>query len=162
MEVTIVRPPMIVGPGVKANFRALVNALRRGLPLPLGSISGNRRSLVGSTNLIAFIELCCFHPAAANQIFYVSDGIDYSTTRLASMIAEALEQSPRLLPVAPVILRAMLLALGKGAEATRLLGSLQVSDQKARDLMGWVPPCTTEAELNLTVHSDLGQAPKCT
>ena len=161
MEVTIVRPPMIFGPGVKANFRSLVNALRRGLPLPLGSICGNRRSVVGLTNLISFVELCCTHPAAANQNFYVSDGLDYSTTRLVSLIAEALGRSPRLLPVPPAILRAMLLAFGKGAEADRLLGSLQVSDQKARDLLSWVPPCTTETELTFTVYSNPGQQPKC-
>jgi UDP-4-keto-D-QuiNAc 4-reductase len=153
MEVTIIRPPLVFGPGVKANFRSLIKALIKGLPLPLGSILENRRSMVGLTNLIAFVELCCTHPAAANQVFYVSDGLDYSTTRLVLLIAEALGRSPRLLPVPPTFLRAMLLAIGKGAEADRLLGSLQVSDQKARELLGWTPPATTEAELFLTVHS---------
>jgi nucleoside-diphosphate-sugar epimerase len=160
MEVTIIRPPLIFGPGVKANFRALVNALRRGLPLPLGRVCENRRSILGLTNLISFIELCCIHPAAANQEFYVSDGIDYSTTRLVSLISAALGRSPRLMPVPPTILRAILLIVGKGAEADRLLGSLQVSDRKARELLGWVPPITTEAELNLTVHSNIDGQPK--
>jgi UDP-glucose 4-epimerase len=161
MEVTIIRSPMVFGPGVKANFLSLAKALLKGLPLPLGSIRGNRRSLVGLSNLVAFVELCCTHPAAANQIFYVCDGQDYSTARLASLIAEALGRSPRLLPVPPAFLRAALLAFGKGAEAARLLGSLQVSDQKARDLLGWAPPCTTEAELSLTVQFLLDPPAPC-
>lgn len=161
MQVTIIRPPLIFGPGVKANFLTLIKALHKGLPLPLGRVHGNRRSLVGLTNLVAFVELCCTHPAAANQVFYVSDGVDSSTTRLVSLIAQALGRSPRLLPMPPALLRVLLRALGKGAEADRLLGSLQVSDQKARDLLGWTPPCTTEAELALTVRALLDRPSPC-
>ena len=97
MEVTIIRPPLIYGPGVKGNFVSLINWVGRGLPLPLGAVTHNRRSLVGLDNLVNLILVCVDHPKAANQIFLVSDGEDLSTADLLRKISGALGRPARLL-----------------------------------------------------------------
>ena len=150
MEVTIVRPPLVYGPGVKANFLRLVRTVQRGIPTPFGSIQ-NHRSLVSIGNLAAFVLLCCEHPAAKNQIFYVSDGCDRSTPELVRLIARAFDRPPLLLPIPTSWLAAGFWLIGKGPEGKRLLGSLQVSTEKAKNILGWTPTHSIESELRRMV-----------
>jgi len=138
MEVVIIRPPLVYGPGVKANFRSLVKWVKIGVPLPLGAVH-NKRSFVALDNLVNFIILCIEHPRAANEVFLISDGEDVSTTELLQKIARALGKRSFLLPV-PVGLMTFIAGLmGKNDVANRLFGSLQVDCSKARELLGWKP-----------------------
>ena len=146
MEVVIIRPPLVYGPGVKANFAALMRAVQRGWPLPLGAVH-NQRSLVALDNLVDFIVPCINHPQAANQTFLVSDGEDLSTTELVRGMAQAAGVPARLLPVPVCALQAGASLLGKGDAVQRLCGNLQVDISKARDLLGWVPPVSVEEGL---------------
>ena len=146
MEVVIIRPPLVYGPGVKANFAALMRAVQRGWPLPLGAIH-NQRSLVALDNLVDFIISCITHPKAANQTFLVSDGKDLSTTELVRGMARAAGVRARLLSVPVWALQAGAKLLGKGDAVQRLCGNLQVDISKARELLGWVPPVSVEEGL---------------
>jgi nucleoside-diphosphate-sugar epimerase len=146
MEVVIIRPPLVYGPGVKANFAALIRAVQRGWPLPLGAVH-NQRSLVALDNLVDFIFTCITHPQAANQTFLVSDGQDLSTTELVLGMAKAAGVSARLLPVPVWALQAGAALLGKGDAVQRLCGNLQVDMSKARSLLVWVPPVSVEEGL---------------
>lgn len=146
MEVVIIRPPLVYGPGVKANFAALMRVVQRGWPLPLASVR-NRRSLVGLGNLVDFIITCTKHPQAANQTFLVSDGQDLSTPELIRQIALAAGVPARLLPVPVVVLQVGSQLLGKADAVQRLCGNLQVDISKARELLGWVPPVSVEEGL---------------
>lgn len=146
LEVVIIRPPLVYGPGVKGNFAALMRALQRGLPLPLQSVR-NQRSLVGLENLVDFIMACTSHPAAANQTFLVSDGEDLATPDLIRKMAEIACMPARLwsLPVWALHTGARL--LGKGAAVERLCGNLQVDISKAKTLLGWTPPMSVDEGL---------------
>lgn len=146
MEVVIIRPPLVYGPGVKANFLAMMGWLSRGIPLPLGAIH-NQRSLVALDNLVDLIATCTHHPAAANQTFLVSDGEDLSTTQLLRRMGQAMGRPARLIPVAPALLRAGAALLGKPELAQRLCGSLQVDITKTRHLLGWKPPISVDEGL---------------
>jgi nucleoside-diphosphate-sugar epimerase len=139
MEVVIIRPPLVYGPGVKANFAVMIRLLKRGVPLPLGVIH-NKRSLVALDNLVDLLVTCIFHPAAANQIFLVSDGEDVSTTELLLRMGQALGCPARLLAVPVSWLKLAAAMVGKQDVAQRLCGNLQVDISKARKLLGWVPP----------------------
>jgi nucleoside-diphosphate-sugar epimerase len=157
MEVVIIRPPLVYGPGVKANFASMINWLRRGVPLPLGAINNNR-SFVALDNLVSFIALCADptqSPKAANQVFLISDGEDVSTTDLLRKVADALGKEPYLLPVPVGLMNFAAKLIGKEEVANRLFGSLQVDNSKARDLLGWQPVITMDEELNKTVATDL-------
>jgi nucleoside-diphosphate-sugar epimerase len=149
MEVVVIRPPLVYGPGVKANFLAMLWWLHRGVPLPLGAIH-NKRSLVGLDNLVDLIVTCIAHPAAANQTFLVSDGEDISTTDLLRRAATALGCTARLVPVRPTWLEVGASLIGKRAVAQRLVGSLQVDMAKTCGLLGWAPPATVDEELRRT------------
>lgn len=146
MEVVIIRPPLVYGPGVKANFAALMRAVQRGWPLPLGAVH-NQRSLVALDNLVDFIVTCITHPLAANQTFLVSDGKDLSTSELVRGMAQAAGVPERLLPVPVWALQAGASLLGKGDAVQRLCGNLQVDISKARSFLGWVPPLSVEEGL---------------
>ena len=139
MELVVVRPPLVYGPGVRANFRSMMSWLRRGIPLPLGAID-NRRSLVALDNLCDLIVTCLRHPAAANQTFLAGDGEDVSTSELLRRLGHALGHPARLLPVPPGLLQAGFGLLGMGDVARRLCSSLQVDTEPARVLLGWRPP----------------------
>lgn len=140
MEVVIIRPPLVYGPGVKANFLNMMRWLRRGIPLPLGAVEHNRRSLVALDNLVDLIVTCIDHPAAANQVFLASDGEDLSTTALLRRLAVAMNVPARLLPVPVWVLEAGAAMLGRRAMMQRLCGNLQVDISKTRSLLGWTPP----------------------
>ena len=138
LEVVIIRPPLVFGPGAPGNFERLMRALQRGLPLPFGAVR-NQRSLVALGNLVSLVETCLDHPAAANQTFLVSDGEDISTTVLLKRTAAALGKSARLIPVPAALLVAAARLLGKHQLAQQLCGSLQVDISKTRTLLGWAP-----------------------
>ncbi len=155
MEVVIIRPPLVYGPGVKGNFARMVQWVRQGVPLPLGAVH-NRRSLVALDNLVDFIALCASperSPQAANQTFLVSDGDDVSTTELLRRVAQAYAVPTRLLPVPVGLMRGAARLLGKAAVADRLFGSLQVNATKAHTLLGWTPPVTMQAQLRQMAQS---------
>ncbi len=147
MEVVIVRPPLVYGPGVKANFASLMRAVQRGIPLPLGSVSNNRRSLVALDNLVDLLITCIHHPAAAGQTFLVSDGEDLSTTALIRRIGQAIGTPARLLPVPPALLELGAAVVGKRDMAQRLLGNLQVDITHTRTTLGWAPPISVDEGL---------------
>lgn len=151
LEVVIIRPVLVYGPGVKANFMAMMRWLDKGIPLPFGAID-NRRSLVALGNLVDLIVTCVDHPAAANQTFLVSDGDDLSTTGLLRKMAQALGKSARLVPVPSVLLELAATVLGKRSLSQRLCGSLQVDIDKTRTLLGWAPPLSVENALALTAR----------
>ncbi|MCW2312600.1 UDP-glucose 4-epimerase family protein [Rhodoferax antarcticus] len=146
MEVVIIRPPLVYGPGVKANFAAMMRWLQRGVPLPLGAIH-NQRSLVALGNLVDLIVLCLTHPAAANQTFLVSDGEDVSTSELLRRMGQALGRPARLVPLPASILKLAAAMVGKSDVAQRLCGSLQVDISKTRQLLGWTPPLSLDEGL---------------
>jgi len=152
MEVVIIRPPLVYGPGVKANFRAMMKALWRGLPLPLGSVVENRRSLVALDNLVDLIVTCIDHPAAANQTFLVSDGEDLSTAGLLQRMGDALGRPARLIPVPPMLLMVGAKIIGRSGVAQRLCGSLQVDISKTRELLDWSPPVSVGEALRKTAE----------
>ncbi|MBS7808561.1 SDR family oxidoreductase [Variovorax sp. PCZ-1] len=149
MQFVIIRPPLVYGPGVKANFLTMMQWLNRGIPLPLGAIN-NRRSLVALPNFVDFIALCLTHPKAANQTFLISDQQDVSTTELLQGLGAALKRPARLTPVPQSLLELSLKALGKGGMAQRLCGDLTVDSNPATQLLGWKPPFTVQQGLQLT------------
>ena len=150
MEVVIIRPPLVYGPQVRANFNALMKAVALGIPLPLGAID-NRRSLVALDNLVDFILTCLVHVKAANETFFVSDGDDLSTTDLIRRLARAMDRPVRLIPVPAAILLGAATLLGRRDVAQRLLGSLCVDITKARQRLGWVPPISMDEGLRRAV-----------
>ena len=143
MDLVIIRPPLVYGPGVKANFAALLRMVQLGWPLPLGAVH-NQRSFLAIDNLVDFIVTSVTHPDAANQTFLVSDGQDLSTTELVDCIARLAGIPSRLLPVPTWALHAGALLLGKGDAMQRLCGNLQVDISKARILLGWEPPVSVK------------------
>ena len=154
MEVVIIRPTLVYGPGVKANFRNMMTWLNKGIPLPFGSIH-NKRSLVSLDNLVSLIMVCIEHPNAAGQTFLVSDGIDLSTTELLQRTARALGVKSRLVPVPAKMLAFCAVALGRRSLSQRLCGSLQVDIQKTRHLLGWYPAVSVEDALDKTAKEFL-------
>lgn len=151
MEVVILRPPLVYGPGVKANFLGMMRWLKKGIPLPFGAIH-NLRSLVGLDNLVHFILTCLEHPAAANQTFLISDGEDVSITDLLRRVAASLNVSARLFPVPQRLLEVGLKLVGKSALSRRLCGSLRCDISKAKSVLGWQPPATMREELLRTAE----------
>lgn len=151
MEVVIVRPPLVYGPGVKANFASMMRWVARGIPLPLGALQ-NARSMVALDNLVDLLVTCLTHPAAAGQTFLVSDGEDVSTTELLRRTAQAMDKKALLLPVPASGLELGASLLGKRAVAQRLCGSLQVDIEKTRRLLGWSPPLTLDQGLKKAVE----------
>lgn len=139
LEVVIIRPPLVYGPGAKGNLELLEKCIRKGIPLPVGMLDHNRRSLVSLGNLVSLIEVCVVHPAAANQTFLVSDDDDVSTLRLTRLIAQACARSALVIPVPEVLLKALAFMTGKSDMIRRLTDSLQVDVSPTRQRLGWVP-----------------------
>lgn len=159
MELVVVRPPLVYGPGVRANFRSMMSWLRRGITLPLGAID-NRRSLVALDNLCDLIVTCLQHPAAANQTFLAGDAEDVSTSELLRHLGHALGHPARLLPVPPKLLQAGFSLLGKGDVARRLCGSLQVDIGPTCALLGWRPPIGLDEGLRRAAAAFLEEPPR--
>lgn len=154
MEVVIVRPVLVYGPGVKANFRSMMEWLVKGVPLPLGAVH-NKRSLVSVFNLVDLIMCCIDHPDAANQVFLVSDGEDVSTPQLLSKLGTHLGKKPLLLPIPSWALYLAASTLGKRAVAERVCGSLQVDISKTRRMLGWAPVVSLDDALHKTATAFL-------
>ncbi|MNM48711.1 GDP-6-deoxy-D-mannose reductase [compost metagenome] len=149
MEVVIIRPVLVYGPGVKANFLNMMRWLDKGVPLPFGAIN-NHRSLVALDNLVDLVVTCIDHPAAANQTFLASDGEDLCTTALLNRMAKALHKPARLIPIPSWVLEGGAALLGKKALSQRLCGSLQVDITKTRTLLDWAPPVSVDEALAAT------------
>lgn len=152
LEVVILRPPLVYGPGVKANFLRLMQWAHKGWPLPLGAIR-NRRSLMYLGNLVDAIRLCVEHPAAAGQTFLLDDGEAVSTPDLIRAVAHAMGRTARLLAVPVRVIEFAGILLGKRAAVARLTGSLWVDSSLIRSRLNWTPPYSMEAGLAATVAS---------
>jgi nucleoside-diphosphate-sugar epimerase len=150
LEVVVVRPPLVYGPGVKGNFLRLLRLIDKGLPLPLGAVK-NLRSFVGLDNLVDLLIRCVDHPAAPGQIFLVSDGQDISTPDLIRTLARMMNKPARLWPVPVPLLQAAGSLTGKRKEVDRLVGSLRVDSKHTQDILGWSPPVSLEADLQRMV-----------
>jgi UDP-glucose 4-epimerase len=150
MEIVIVRPPLVYGPGVRANFLQLMKAVRQGLPLPLGAVDSSR-SLIGIDNLVDFLILCLHHPGAAEKTWMISDQHDVRLPELVKMIAAAMGRPARLLPVPLWMLTAGARLLGKTAMMRRLTDPLLVDARPATTELAWRPPITMEAGIHRTV-----------
>ncbi len=150
IEVVIIRPPLVYGPNAPGNFSSLMKWLNSGVPLPLGAVTGNRRSLVALDNLVDLIVTCIDHPAAANQTFLVSDEESLSTADLLRRMGAALGRPARLIPVPVPLLQMGAALLGKREMAQRLCGSLEVDINKTRELLGWTPRISVDEGLRRT------------
>lgn len=151
MEVVIIRPPLVYGPGVKGNFLRLMQTIDKRWPLPLGGIQ-NQRSLIYLGNLVDAIRVCLTHPKAAGETFLISDGDDLSTPELVRRIAAALGREPFLLPVPVSWMRWVGRVFGKQAAVDRLVGSLCVDSTPLSKKLGWTPPYTMQAGLEATAQ----------
>ena len=154
LEVVIIRPPLVYGPNVKANFSTMMKWINKGVPLPLGAIH-NQRSFVALDNLVGFIIRCIDHPKAANEVFLISDDEDVSTSELLRKVAKAFGKKALLLPIPVWLMTSVAKLVGKGDVANRLFGSLQVDSSKARELLGWKPVITMDEQLKKTADTYL-------
>ena len=152
LEVVVIRPPLIYGPGVKANFARLMRWVEKGIPLPLGAID-NRRSMLALPNLVDLIIHCLYIQSAAGHTFLASDGQDVSTPELIRMMAAALGRPARLWSVPPGVLQWTARAAGRSEEIERLIGSLQVDSQPTRDLLDWKPPVSVMQGIRQTADA---------
>jgi nucleoside-diphosphate-sugar epimerase len=149
LEVVVLRPPLVYGPGVKANFLKLLGAVARGIPLPFGAVH-NKRSLVFVGNLASAISTCLEHPRAAGRVYMVSDNADVSTAQLIQEMAQALCRKANLLGISPWLIESLAALLGKRAAAQRLLGDLTVSPQALCEELDWNPPFSIQAGMKET------------
>jgi nucleoside-diphosphate-sugar epimerase len=161
LEVVIVRPPLIYGPGVKGNFAQILKVLFRGIPLPLASVS-NLRSLVYIGNFVDALLKCATHPAAAGQTYLISDGEDVSTLGLLRRLGAVMGHPARLLPCPPILLKLAGRLLGRSDQIERLLGSLQVDSSKIRRELGWQSPYSMQQGLQITAESFQLNSPRTT
>ena len=150
LEGVVLRLPLVIGPGARANVARLVQLVERGVPLPFASIA-NRRSLLSLANLCDFVALALEHPRAAGRVWLLSDGEDFSTPDLVRHLAAALGRPARLLPCPARVLRVLGVLTGRAAEVARLTGTLQVDSSPARRELGWRPPLEARAGLAATV-----------
>lgn len=149
LEVVVVRPPLVYGPGVRANFLRLLRLVQRQVPLPLGAVR-NQRSLIYVGNLVSFLTTCALQPAAAGRTFLIADPEPLSTSELVQQLALALQTKPRLLPVPPSLLSLLGRVSGKQAEFSRLTGSLVIDSSEAFQTLNWQPPFSTAEGLQIT------------
>ena len=141
MEVVIIRPPLVYGPGVKGNLLALVKLIGKGVPLPLGAVD-NRRDLVSIYNLCDLIEVCILHPAAPGDTLLVSDNESISTTEMIRYIANGLNRNARFIPVPIWALKYLAGLFGKKAKVEKLTGNLQIDMSPTQQVLDWNPPLT--------------------
>jgi nucleoside-diphosphate-sugar epimerase len=149
LETVSVRPPLVYGPGVRANFRRLLGIVERMNPLVIPSLK-SKRSLVGLGNLVDFLSVCAEHPQAVNQTFLVSDREDLTVSELMQRIASAMGRKSYLVPASEGTLRFVARLLGRGDEIRRILDPLTVSSQKSLDMLNWTPPFSVSSGLDLT------------
>jgi UDP-glucose 4-epimerase len=154
LEVVIIRPPLVYGPGVKANFQTMMRWIAKGVPLPFGALD-NQRSLVALDNLVSFIITCLLHPAAVNQVFLVSDGDDMSVTEILRCVRDLTDAGTLLVPFPKIILKIAGYFLNRTAYADRILSSLQVDASKCRSLLGWSASVSVNTALREVVLDSL-------
>lgn len=157
LEVVIIRPPLVYGPGVKGNFATLIKWVKNGIPLPLGGAIHNRRSMMALDNLVNFTALCAdiqASPNAKGQVFLVSDGEDVSTAELLRKVAKAYRRNSRLFRVPEGLMRVAARWMGKASIADRLFGSLVIDDSKARQILGWHPASSMDEQLQRMAQHD--------
>lgn len=152
MEIVILRPPLIYGPGVRANFERLMRLVQRGVPLPFGAVH-NARSMVALENFVDLIALSTWHAQAAGKIFLVSDDHDVSIAQLLRMLASGMKKHIWLIPIPPSLIAALARLAGKSMDASRLLDSLQVDVSDTKRTLNWQPPYTMQDAINNTVTS---------
>ncbi|WOE67795.1 SDR family oxidoreductase [Aeromonas allosaccharophila] len=155
MEVVIIRPTLVYGPGVKANFASLFRLVSKGIPLPFGCINKNKRSLVSIDNLVDLIVTCIDHPNAANQVFLVSDDHDLSTSEIVHEMAIALGKSAWQLPVPMWCYKLAGKLFNKSDVIDRLTGSLQVDIRHTKETLNWMPPQSLQAGFKQTAQAFL-------
>lgn len=148
LNLVIIRPPLVYGPGVGGNFRTLISLVRRGVPLPFGAVH-NRRSLVGVTNLSSAISHVLKHQKAVGKTWLVSDQCDISTPELIRLIASAAGKRPMLLPIPPALLRTAAYMVGRGHTFGQIAGSLTVDSTPLTLELGWRPPLTVADQLTV-------------
>lgn len=156
LEVVIIRPPLVYGPGVKGNFATLIKWVKIGVPLPFGALR-NRRSMIGLDNLLSFTVLCADIARSQNakgQVFLVSDGEDVSTAELLRRVAKAYGCKSQMFSVPVDLMRLVARCTGKSSLADRLFGSLVVDDSKARQMLGWLPPSSMDEQLQKMARHD--------
>jgi nucleoside-diphosphate-sugar epimerase len=146
LEVVIIRPPLILGPEPVGNLRSLSNLIAKGLPLPFGLATGNRRSLVSAPMLADLIALCIAHPNAPGVPLLVADAAPYSTRQILERLAEINGQRLRLVPVPTGLLCGMLKVMGRAAMAEQLFGDLEVDISQTTARLGWVPPAPSPCQ----------------
>lgn len=150
LEVVVVRPPLVYGPGVGGNFLRLLRWVKRGVPLPFSSVR-NRRSLVYVGNLADALLACVEQPQAAGKTYLLSDDQVFSTPDLIRTLASPMGLTPRLLPCPPLLLGLGGRLLGKGGEMERLMGSLELDSGLIRSELKWTPPFGARQGLEETV-----------
>ncbi|MEI8644233.1 SDR family oxidoreductase [Pseudoalteromonas sp. Hal040] len=151
MEIVIIRPPLVYGEGVKANFASLMKLVGKGIPLPFKLINKNKRSLVSVYNLVDLIQVCIGHPSAANQVFLVSDDNDLSTADMIAFMAKAQNKNNFTLPIPVWCFRIAGQITGKQAMVDRLVGSLQLDITHTKSTLNWAPPYTVEHGFKLAI-----------
>ena len=152
VEVVVIRPPLVYGPGVRGNFLSIIRAVSKQWPLPLASIS-NARSLVSVFNLCDLIRVCLIHPAAAGEVFLVCDGEDITTPELIRLLAAAMQCKARLVPCPVNVLRFAGSLFGRGDKIERLCGDLRVDMGKTRRVLSWMPPMTLAEGIERTAKA---------
>lgn len=152
MEIVIIRPPLVYGPGVKGNFLSMLNLVDKNLPLPFGAINDNKRSLVSVHNLVSLILHCLCKEEAANNIFLVSDGCDLSTAKMLRMLSYSFKSNMLLIPIPKATLNILGRLLNKSDVIKRLFGSLQLDISYTCDTLIWKPPCSVQEGFDKTVE----------
>lgn len=151
IEIVTIRPPLVYGPGVKANFLTLMRWVYNGYPMPFARVD-NRRSLIAVQNLVDLIRVCCMHPRAANETFMAADGQGVSINELITRLGAAMNRPARLVPVPPKLLLALAAAVGKRHPVGKLLGNLEVDDGRTRARLDWQPPVSMDEALEATAQ----------
>ncbi|MCO6356699.1 NAD-dependent epimerase/dehydratase family protein [Pseudoalteromonas shioyasakiensis] len=153
MEIVIIRPPLVYGEGVKANFASLMRLVAKGLPLPFRLIKNNKRSLVSVYNLVDLIKVCISHPNAANQVFLASDDHDLSTAEMVALMAKVQNKPNLAIPVPVWCFKLAGKLLGKQAVIDRLTGSLQLDIAHTKNRLNWSPPYSIEHGFKLAAKN---------
>lgn len=153
MEIVIIRPPLVYGEGVKANFASLMHLVSKGLPLPFRCIKNNKRSLVSVYNLVDLIKVCIEHPKAANQVFLASDDNDLSTAEMVALMAQVQNKKNLALPLPVWCFKLAGKLLNKTDVIDRLVGSLQLDITHTKNTLNWTPPYSIEYGFKLAAKS---------
>jgi nucleoside-diphosphate-sugar epimerase len=154
MEVVIIRPPLVYGPGVKGNFLKLLRISNRNVPLPFGLVQ-NKRSMIYLNNLVDFIVTCVDHSDASDKVFLISDGQDLSLKKLLVLIKRSMNRTTILLPVPIIVFKLLGKLMGKQEVVKRLIGNLKIDTSDAKKYLNWTAPHSVEVGIKATVDDFL-------